>query len=417
MKTTLLSTVIAVALATAAAPVLAQADAALPLSGAAYRIAEQALAAYERGDYRVAYQQSTEAIRLRPDVVRLRLLQIYALQKLGRGAEAQQQARRALDAGLNDPALSALAAANAARSTSTDRTGARAASPSRPVGSAVDRSRQQAYALATEAYAAYDAGRMGEAASKAEQAFRQQPTQGAWAMLWVAALEAQQQSEQADAAIATALQLGAPNADALHARRVALNHQRALLQAQQAYRSLSTQDDAAAVAQARAAVELAPEVASYRLLLITAQLQQGQLADAEHSADQALQADGQDLNARVMRGYLRQRQGNSVLANEDFDAALAMPGSTTQQRYLRLLAVDAALAAGDRARAAVLMAPLQAAAPAGESDARARQLLQQGIVQRAKAIGSSRERPHMSAQAYPAPFQHCQSGDTGNAAS
>lgn len=85
MKTTLLSTIIAVALASAAAPVLAQADAALPLSGAAYRIAEQAFAAYERGDYPAAYQQSTEAIRLRPDVVRLRLLQIYALQKLGRG--------------------------------------------------------------------------------------------------------------------------------------------------------------------------------------------------------------------------------------------------------------------------------------------------------------------------------------------
>ena len=74
MKTTLLSTVIAVALATAATPVLAQADAALPLSGAAYRVAEQAFAAYERGDYQAAYQQSTEAIRLRPDVVRLRLL-------------------------------------------------------------------------------------------------------------------------------------------------------------------------------------------------------------------------------------------------------------------------------------------------------------------------------------------------------
>ncbi len=115
MKTTLLSTVIAVALATAAAPVLAQADTALPLSGAAYRIAEQAFAAYERGDYRAAYQQSTEAIRLRPDVVRLHLLQIYALQKLGRGGEAQQQARRALDAGLKDPALPALAAATAAR--------------------------------------------------------------------------------------------------------------------------------------------------------------------------------------------------------------------------------------------------------------------------------------------------------------
>ncbi|WP_202618369.1 hypothetical protein, partial [Escherichia coli] len=134
----------------------------------------------------------------------------------------------------------------------------------------------------------------------------------------------------------------------------------------------------------------------YRLLLITAQLQQGQLADAERSADQALQADGQDLNARVMRGYLRQRQGNTVLANEDFDAALATPGSTTQQRNVRLLAVDAALAAGDRARAAALMVPLQGAAPAGGSDARAQQLLQQGIEQRTRAIGSSHELQRMT---------------------
>ncbi|SNT82191.1 NfrA family protein [Stenotrophomonas sp. CC120222-04] len=411
MKTTLLSTVIALALVSAAAPVLAQADAALPLSGAAYRIAEQAFAAYERGDYPSAYQQSTEAIRLRPDVVRLRLLQIYALQKLGRGAEAQQQARRALDAGLKDPALPALAAA---RSAATGGEGARTTSPSRPVGSAADRSRQRAYALATEAYAAYDAGRMGEAASKAEQAFRQQPKQGAWALLWVAALEGQQQPEQADAAISTALQLGAPNVEELRARRVTLDRQRALLQAQQAYRSLSTQDDAAAVAQARTAVELAPEVATYRLLLITAQLQQGQLADAERSADQALQADGQDLNARVMRGYLRQRQGNTVLANQDFDTALAAPGSTTQQRNVRLLAVDAALASADRTRAAALLAPLQSGLPTDAGDARAQQLLQQGIEQRGRAIRSSRELPRMSAQTYPAPFQHCQSGDTGN---
>ncbi|WP_459040959.1 NfrA family protein [Stenotrophomonas sp. PSU-St19] len=410
MKTTLLSTVIAVALATAAAPVLAQPDAALPLSGAVYRIAEQAFAAYERGDYPAAYRQSSEAIRLRPDVVRLRLLQIYALQKLGRGAEAQQQARRALDAGLKDPALPALAAA---APTTTPGAARRTAVPRAPA-TAADRNNRQAYMLATEAYAAYDAGQMGIAASKAEQAFRQQPKQGAWALLWVAALEGQQQPEQADAAISTALQLGAPNVEELRARRVTLDRQRALLQAQQAYRSLSTQDDAAAVAQARTAVELAPEVATYRLLLITAQLQQGQLADAERSADQALQADGQDLNARVMRGYLRQRQGNTVLANQDFDTALAAPGATTQQRNVRLLAVDAALASADRTRAAALLAPLQSALPTDAGDARAQQLLQQGIEQRARAIRSSRALPRISAQTYPAPLQHCQSSDTGN---
>lgn len=409
MKTTLLSTVITVALATAAAPVLAQTDAPLPLSGAAYRIAEQAFAAYERGDYPAAYRQSSEAIRLRPDVVRLRLLQIYALQKLGRGAEAQQQARRALDAGLKDPALPALAAAPRT-STGAARTGAVPRAPA----TVTDRNSRQAYMLATEAYAAYDAGQMGVAASKAEQAFRQQPQQGAWALLWVAALEAQQQPGQADAAIGTALQLGAPNVEELRARRVALGRQRALLLAQQAYQSLSAGENAAAIEQAHAAVELAPDVASYRLLLITAQLQGDQLADAERSADQALQADGQDLNARVMRGYLRQRQGNTVLANEDFDTALAAPGSAMQQRNVRLLAVDAALAAGDRLRAAALLAPLQAAVPAGEGDARSQQLLQQGIEQRSRAIRSSRELPRIGAEAYLAPVQHCQSVDSGS---
>lgn len=238
--------------------------------------------------------------------------------------------------------------------------------------------------LATEAYAAYDTGRMGIAASKAEQAFRQQQKQGAWALLWVAALEAQQQPEQADAAIGIALQLGAPNVEELRARRMTLDRQRALLQAQLAYQSLSAGEVAAAAEQAHAAVELAPDVASYRLLLITAQLRGDQLADTERSADQALQADGQDLNARVMRGYLRQRQGNTVLANEDFDAALAAPGSTTQQRNVRLLAVDAALASADRTRAAALLGTLQSALPTDAGDARAQQLLQQGIEQRAR---------------------------------
>ncbi len=411
MKTTLLSTVIAVALATAAAPIQAQAEAPLPLSGAAYRIAEQAFAAYERGDYAAAYQQSSEAIRLRPDVVRLRLLQIYALQKLGRRAEAQQQARRALDAGLKDPALPALAAA----APSAAARGAGSAAVPRAPAAVADRNSRQAYALATAAYAAYDAGQMAAAARDAEQAFRQQPKQGAWALLWVAALEAQQQPEQADAAIGTALQLGAPNVEELRARRMALARQRALLLAQQAYQSLSAGDDAAAIAQARDAVELAPDVASYRLLLITAQLQGDQLAAAERSADQALHADAGDLNARVMRGYLRQRQGDTAQANEDFDAALAMPGQPAQQRNVRLLAVDAALAAGDRVRAAALLAPLQVAVPAGEGDVRGQHLLQQGIEQRARAIRSSRELPRISVQAYPAPVQHCQSGDTGNA--
>ncbi|MGF6419247.1 tetratricopeptide (TPR) repeat protein [Stenotrophomonas sp. AN71] len=404
MKTTLLSTVIALALASVVAPVQAQADAPLPLSGAAYRIAGQAFAAYERGDYRAAYQQSSEAIRLRPDVVRLRLLQIYALQKLGRSDEAQQQARRALDAGLRDPALPVLASAPAA-SGAAAAGGARAPAAARQT--AAERAYQAAFALATEAYTAYNNDQMSVAASKAEQAFRQQPQQGAWAMLWVASLEAQQQLEQADAAAATALQLGAPNVADLRAKRVALGRQRAVKPAQDGYQALIAQDFTAAVGFAREAVERAPDVASHRLLLMTALELDGQLPEAERTADQALGNDADDTVARVMRAYLRQRQGNSADANADFDAALKQDWlDAQQQRNVRLLAVDAAIAAGDRERATALLAPLQTDTLTDEDEA-ARSTIRQAIAQRSKAIRAARAGQALTRLSYPAPIQQC----------
>ena len=58
----------------------------LPLSGAAYRIADQAYRAYARGDYASAMRDAREAIRLRPDVSRL--------QDLLRRASAADQAAR-----------------------------------------------------------------------------------------------------------------------------------------------------------------------------------------------------------------------------------------------------------------------------------------------------------------------------------
>jgi len=405
MKTVLLSTVIAAVLAVAAAPApaQAQADAPLPLSGPAYRLAEQAFAAYDRGDYAAAYRQAGEAARLRPDVVRLRLLQIYALQKLGRGEEARSQARRALDAGLKDPALPGLAAAAVTAGAGRRAVRPAPAAPQTPA----ERAYAQAFALATEAYAAFNDDRMDVAASKAEQAFRQQPQQGAWAMLWVAALEVQQKLEQADAAAATALQLGAPNVADLRAKRVALGRARAVKPAQDGYQALIAQDFGAATGFARDAVARAPDVASHRLLLLTAQMLDGQLQDAEHTADQALDNDPEDTVALVMRAYLRQRQGDTARANADFDMALKQDWlDAQQQRNVRLLAVDAAIAVGDRERAAALLAPLQAD-PLDDEEEKARQGIRQAVAERAKAIHGARAGQTLTLQSYPAPFQQC----------
>lgn len=173
MRTTLLSSVIALSLiGLGSASVHAQES--LPLSGNAYRIAEQAFGAYDRGDYQQAYRTASEAVRLRPDVARLRLLQIYAAQKLGRTDEARALARRALADGISDPALPGLAAA-APRAAAAAGTNVRGATAARPT--AAELAYQRAFPLAAQAYEAFNSDRMEEAASKAEQAFRQQPQQ------------------------------------------------------------------------------------------------------------------------------------------------------------------------------------------------------------------------------------------------
>lgn len=402
MRTTLLSSVIALSLfGLGSAGVHAQES--LPLAGNAYRIAEQAFGAYERGDYAQAYRNATEAARLRPDVARLRLLQIYAAQKLGRNDEARALAQRAIADGINDPALPGLA--SAPRTSSGVAGAGRVTTAARPT--AAELAYQRAFALATQAYEAYNNDRMTEAASKAEQAFRQQPQQGAWATLWVASLEAQQQLEQADAAAATAIQLGAPNVGDLQAKRVALGRQRAVKPAQEAYQALIAQDFGAATGFARQAVERAPDVASHRLLLMTAQMLDEQLPAAEATADQALDNDSDDTVALVMRAYLRQRQMKSAQANADFDAALKQDWlDAQQQRNVRLLAVDAALAAGDHERAARLLQPLQQDSDA-DLDADSRKAIEQAVVARGKALRHPHAATDLSLSAYPAPFQQC----------
>lgn len=401
MRTTLLSSVIALSLI-GLGSACAHAQESLPLSGNAYRIAEQAFGAYERGDFPQAYRSASEAVRLRPDVARLRLLQIYAAQKLGRNDEARALAQRAIAAGITDPALPALAAAPARGNAAA---GPRAAAAAKPT--AAELAYQRAFALATQAYEAYNNDRMAEAASKAEQAFRQQPQQGAWATLWVASLEAQQQLEQADAAAATAIQLGAPNVGDLQAKRVALGRQRAVKPAQEGYQALIAQDFGAATRSAQQAVEHAPDVASHRLLLMTAQMLDEQLPAAETTADQALANDSDDTVALVMRAYLRQRQMKTAQANADFDAALKQDWLDGQQlRNVRLLATDAAIAAGDRARAAQLLQPLQQETYA-DLDADARKAVQDAVAERSKALARARPGQALTLADYPAPFQQC----------
>lgn len=376
--------------------------AAAPLEGAAWRFAEEAYKNFDAGKFDLAARQAASALVLRPDVERLHLLLIYALQKQGKLKEADRAAADAIKEGIDTPALRQ-ARANLSPPTPTAApapTTAPAAPARTPAASAYSRG----YPIATRAYADYKRGDYPAAARGAEQAFRIDPKQGAWAMLWLDSLEAQNQYAQAEAAIDKAIALGAPNKKDLAARRQTMQARMAAKQADAAYQALSDNRAHDAVPFARQAVAAAPGNASYRMLLITALMQADQLADAEAAATDAMQSGGNSGAALVMRGYLRQRQGKTDLANADFDAALKQ-GSLTdaQRRNIRLLAADAALAAGENARALALMAPLD---NRGVQDDAA-----QARVKRA------RSRPAIPATLtltnYPAPVQDCRNTPSG----
>ncbi|AZL73986.1 NfrA family protein [Pseudomonas oryziphila] len=355
----------------------------VPLEGVAWEQADQAFRSYQSGRYRDALQQVDAALKLRPDVARLNLLKVYTLQKLGRRNEARQAAQSALKRGVRDPGLQA-AVTNLQQN-------APAAS-----GPAPSAAYQRGFPLATKAYAAYNAGDMAAAERDGERAFRTDPSQGAWALLWLDSLEAQQRWAEAATAAGTAISLGAPNTSDLEARRQTLNRRMAVRPAEQAYQALIANRPGDAVPLAREAVRLAPDIASHRLLLVTVLLLDNQPAAAEQAANQALEADDESTVMLVMRGYLRQYQGNAQAADSDFDSALAQDWLDEEQlRNVRLIAIDAALAGGDKARATTLLAPMDAT--------------DEAVAKRQQTLADARTpATALNLSNYPAPRQSCQ---------
>lgn len=392
-RSLVLSAALACAWAAAPAGVQAQARTEAPLEGAAWQFADEGYKNYDAGNYALAQQQAESAIVLRPDVERLRLLLIYSLQKQGKIQEADKAAADAIASGLDTPALRQ-ARANlrpaAARPDVARPDAARPAAAARPASAY-----QRGFPIATRAYADYNRADYPAAEHGAERAFRIDPKQGAWAMLWLDALEAQGKYAEAEAAAARALALGAPNRNDLAARQQTLKRRMAVKPAEAGYQALIANRPGDAVPLARQAVALAPESPSHRLLLITALMLDNQLDAAERAATDAMLQDDENTVALLMRGYLRQRQGKTQEADADFDAALGQDWlDDEQRRNVRLIAADAALAAGENARALALVEPL-----GGKDEAAAQR------------IKRARARPAIPATLtlanYPAPVQDC----------
>ncbi|WP_353192773.1 hypothetical protein [Pandoraea pnomenusa] len=321
-----------------------KATAEAPLTGQAWKSADQAYKSYQAGRFAQAAAAAATAVRLRPDVLRLRLLLVYSLQRAGKLDEAVKAVDDALKYGFDSQAL---------RDASTNLRSTQAAGP--PPTEAYRRG----FPIATQAYTEYNAQQYVESATHAEQAFRIDPTQGAWALLWIGALEAQEKFQAGVDAADTALTLGAPNTVDLKARMQALRARMAVEPASSGYQSIIDNKPGDAIPFALEAVKLAPDDDSYRLLLMSAYMLDNQLDAAEAAASDALKQNDENTVALEMRAYLRQLAGKKAGADADFDEALKQDWlDEGQQRNVRLIATDAALAAGDHARALALLAPL-----------------------------------------------------------
>ncbi len=307
----------------------------LPLSGPAYRLADQAYRAYAGGQYAAAAVQAREALRLRPDVARLHQL-------LAKALAAQERAR-------GDAAARERHAAAAGRAAKT-------APPRRdPAYAAVD----PAYAAADQAYQAYNRGDFAGAIASAGRAAALAPGKPAYRLLLVNALMAGERFEQAGAALDAALAGGADPDGALAARRAPIRARLAERPVAELYQALERDDLAAAADAAAKAVALVPDMIAYRQLLLQVLARAGRWGEARRAADAALALDGDNAALLAMRGHLHQRAGRDAEARADFDGALKQPGlAGGALRNIALIAADAALGAGQAQRAVDLLAPL-----------------------------------------------------------
>ena len=287
----------------------------LPLTGPAYVLADEAYKAYDRGDFQVATDKAREAIRLRPDIPRLR--------------EVLNQAQAALRAPVKVTPMAVPLA-----------------QPPSLQGAVPAPPEDKAFRSADAAYRAYDQGNHELAVRYARDAVRRQPANGSYWLLLVNALLAIQKYEEADQALAdgmaqagsskefTALLTRLPQERAVRLAAATpgatdpghIPQDAGFNSADLAYKALDAKDYDTTLLRAREAIRLAPGNRSYRWLLINTLLAANRLDEADLAVSEALAIGDEDSELWAQRGQIRQRLGKSQLAEADFAAALRLGG-------------------------------------------------------------------------------------------
>ncbi|WP_120347663.1 bacteriophage N4 adsorption protein A [Paraburkholderia fungorum] len=374
-----LSSAAAYAQNTASAPQPAPAGQnALPLSGAAYRVAQAAYADYERGDYAGAVARSREAIRQRPDVVSLRVLLANSLAALRRYGEASRSLGDAIAQLGRDPALVSRRKQIDALNVST-RSVARAGrqQPSDP-----DALTGAALSAAQQAYKAYAAKDFTGTVKYANEAISLRPDLLRLRLLLIdAASAAGQDTEAWNADLDASKRFG--DSDELRLRRSFIGNRLAPKSSAASYEAFRKGDYAQAAALARETVAYAPDQVGYRIQLMDVLFAANDLPGVQAAASDAIAADDTEIMPLTLRGYVLAAQGRTAEAEADFAKALQANDATQRnQRVARVIIADAWIAEGQPQRALDLLVPLKMNAddtdpPIALRRAQARRLLAQ----------------------------------------
>jgi tetratricopeptide (TPR) repeat protein len=192
--------IFAVAVALLSSPVIAQED---DLTGPAWNLADRAYRAYEAGDYKRAVEAARDAVALRPDLPRLRVLLVNSLVAAGDLTGAVAAADQALAAGI----------ANDELRITRDRL-KRTAAPQTGVTAPVD----PAFAAADAGYKAFARRDYAAAIASARQAVALDPASDGYRLLLINALTADNRIAEAESAASEAL-TRSPDAAGLRLQR------------------------------------------------------------------------------------------------------------------------------------------------------------------------------------------------------
>lgn len=333
----------------------------LPLSGAAYRVAQQAYDAFARRDYAASVTQAREAIRQRPDVIELRLLLANALAATRRYSDASRSLGDAITQIGPDRALVARRKQIDALKVST-RAVARNRAQTVAGATAADNDGNltgPALLAAQKAYKAYDGKDFAGAVKFANEAIALRPDVLRLRLLLVDAASAAGEDALAwDADLDATKRFG--DNEELRLRRTFIGNRLAPKVAGDALAARRKGDLPHAISLMRQTVAYAPDRIDYRIQLFDALLASNDLPGVEAAASDAIAYDDTEIMPFAFRGYARAAQGRFYESDADLDRALKQEDATRRnQRVVRAMIADVWIAEGQSQRVLEMLKPLK----------------------------------------------------------